>query len=79
MSEIPVGGRVRLTPAQERALRHAARHERGTVCPIPGVYGDAEEQLLQALYRRGLIEDPDRVPRITAAGRAAIAKAEGKP
>ena len=60
-----------MTPAMRKALRVAARRERGNVCPVVGVHSNAETMLIEALYRRGWI-DCTRIPYITAAGRAAI-------
>lgn len=64
-----------LTKAMLRALKAAAQRERGTICPIRGVHGFAEEALLQALIVRGLAEFSEErgpnIPVISATGRAA--------
>lgn len=66
-----------LTPAQERALQRAASRPNGCICPVVGRMGPAAETaLIAALRRKGWATD-DAAPRITDAGRAAIAKATG--
>ena len=67
-----------LTKPQAKALRHAAKREGGNLCPVVGVFANAETMLLNALDRKGLIAwdggQPHKgAPRINSAGRAAIA------
>jgi hypothetical protein len=68
-----------MTPAARRALVAASKRERGTVCPIRGVHGIAEEMLLGALERRGFVDHNNGVPLITDAGRAALAPTASTP
>jgi hypothetical protein len=65
-----------LSPAMLKALRKAASREHANICPVVGVHAAAEQALIDALDRRGMIAwDNDRkmAPRISDAGRAAIA------
>jgi hypothetical protein len=52
-----------LTPAMKRALSTAAKRERGNICPIRGVWANAETKLLEAMDRRRLIawDYPDKL------------------
>ncbi len=80
------GAPHKLTPAMVKALGRAAARERGNYCPVPSVHANAETMLLNALDRRGFIvwDNPEPrfgnsgsgAPRITDAGRAAIAQAK---
>jgi hypothetical protein len=54
-----------------KALKAAAARPRGTVCPIPGVHAAAEKALLDAMWRRGLIEYDGPIPYISKAGYSA--------
>lgn len=76
-----------LTPAMKRALRRAAARERGNICPTAS-HANAQTMLIKALDRRGYIVwdrpegleingkliKPWGAPRISEAGRAAIAR-----
>ena len=75
-----------MTKAMRRALEKAANRERGNICPIPGVWANAEQMLIEAMDRRGYIawDDPEGhtlnggsyihhgAPRISEAGRRAL-------
>jgi hypothetical protein len=70
-------GTVKLSDAQIRVLNRAARRAEGNVCPTPGVSAAAQDRLLEALDRRGLITWDGGVafkgaPRINEAGRRAV-------
>lgn len=74
----------RLTPAMIRALAKAAERPRANICPIAGVHAAAEDALVDALDRRGMIAwdggAPNRgAPRISDAGRTALAQARQDP
>jgi len=75
-----------MTPAMKKALERAAKRERGNICPIVGVWANAEQKLIEAMDRRGYIVWDDPVghtinggtyihhgaPRISPLGFAAI-------
>lgn len=68
-----------LSEAQMKALAKAASRERGNFCPIVGVRAAAETALLTALDKRGFVQWDSGTPfhgapRITDAGRAAVAE-----
>lgn len=62
-----------ISDTQLKVLRKAATREHGNVCPITAnVHAAAEQSVLDALERRGLIHYPTSgVPIITDAGREA--------
>src|SRR5258708_4399386 len=76
-----------LTPAMLRVLQVAASRERGNICPTRGVWAAAQTRLIEAMDRHGFIawEKPEGyligdktfygAPRISEAGRAAVAAA----
>lgn len=70
-----------MTPAMRKALERAASRETAAICPIVGVYANAADVLLEAMERRGFIkwdgEPWKTAPRISDAGRSALAIAEG--
>lgn len=73
----------KVSPAMLKALKKAASREHGNICPVIGVHAAAEDVLIEALDKRGFItwdggEAFKGAPRINEAGRAAIARAEGK-
>lgn len=63
---------MKLSKAQRRALVKAMERPRKTICPIPGVHAAAEQTLLDAMDRRGLIAWDGPVPFISEAGIAAL-------
>lgn len=68
---------AKLSEPMRRALVTASTRERANICPIVGVHAAAEDVLIEALERRGLIEWDGGVPfksapRINAAGRLAV-------
>lgn len=72
-----------MTPAMLRALMKAASRERHNICPIRGVWANAETMLIDAMDKRGFIAWDGGgkqvgdyitrgVPRISEAGLRAI-------
>lgn len=66
---------AKLTEPMRRVLRRAAGRERGNICPIVDarVFANAETMLLRGLVSRGLATNENGIPRITDAGRSAVA------
>jgi hypothetical protein len=68
---------MKLSKSLHSALQIAADRPTGTVCPVicrgHRIYGEAEQAVLEALNRRGLIEGLEHgIPRISPAGRKLI-------
>jgi hypothetical protein len=77
---------MKMSPAMKRALARAANRERGNICPIRGVWANAETMLIDAMDRRGFVawDYPDKInehgvqllhrgcPRISQLGRWAL-------
>lgn len=47
---------MNISPTQLRLLRRAAGREGGAICPTANVHAGAQELVLRALERRGLIK-----------------------
>jgi len=60
-----------LSETQRRILATAATRPRGTLCPTPGLYGNAQAAVLRVLLERGYCEGEQR-PVITEKGRSAL-------
>jgi hypothetical protein len=78
---------MNLSPTQLRVLRRAAGREAGNICPTPGLHAGAQEMVMRAMERRGLLKYPHRqeaqeagwchegVPIISGCGRLLAANA----